>query len=363
MTTDVVLPWELDEWDAYVRDHPAGSVYHTSRWCRIVGEIGRYNPACLVTRNKEGRLAGILPAMEIRSRLTGNRLGTLPFSDECYPIADDKQATLALLEGALHIREDRGLEFFEMRGTPVTRQYFGETAPECVTVLPNMGFAQQSHFYNYLLPLLPDSEAVLQTFHKKSVRPTIKRSFKLGVTVRHGHGDKDLHEFYRMYCITRKRHGIPPQPVRLFERILAELDGDPLALLYLAEFEGRCIGAIIVFRFMGKTYLKYEVVDDDFRDQRPVYAMLWKSIEESAQDGDHTYDFGRTEKDNTGLAGFKSRWGTTQIELPYYFNPPGDALSVVDSSSLKYKLFTGFFRRMPTALSKRVGEKIFRHFG
>jgi lipid II:glycine glycyltransferase (peptidoglycan interpeptide bridge formation enzyme) len=133
--------------------------------------------------------------------------------------------------------------------------------------------------------------------------------------------------------------------------------------LYLAEFEGRCIGAVIVFRFRGKTYLKYEVVDDDYRDQRPVYAMLWRSIEESAQDGDHTYDFGRTEKDNTGLADFKSRWGTTRVELPYHFNPPGDAPSVVDSSSLKYRVFTGVFRLMPTALSKRIGEKIFRHFG
>ena len=268
-----------------------------------------------------------------------------------------------LLEEALRIREERGLEFFEMRGTPVTSQYTGEVSPECFAVLDELGFARQSHFYNYLLPLQRDPDAVLKTFHKKSVRPTIKRSFKLGVTVRHGHGGEDLREFYRMYCITRKRHGIPPQPIRLFERILAELDGDPLARLYLAEFEDRCIGAVIVFRFKGTTYLKYEVVDDDYRDQRPVYAMLWRSIEESAQDGDHTYDFGRTEKDNKGLIGFKSRWGTTEVELPYHFTPPGDAPSVVDSSSFKYRLFTGVFRRMPTVLSKRIGEKIFRHFG
>lgn len=362
MAVELVVPWELEEWDRYVGGHPAGSVYHTSRWCRIVSEIGRYEPVCFAER-RNGALCGVLPAMEIRSRLTGNRLVTLPFSDECYPIADDKETVLALINAANQAREQRDLEFYEMRGTPVTRQYTGEVSPECVAVLSDLGFARQNHFLNYLLPLQTDTDAVLKTFHKKSVRPTIKRSFRLGVRVRHGRGAEDLREFYRMYCITRRRHGIPPQPIALFERIFADLDGYPKARLYLAEFEGRCIGAVVVFRFRNTTYLKYEVVDDDYRDQRPVYAMLWKSIEESAREGDHTYDFGRTDRDNQGLVGFKSRWGTTEVEIPYHIVPGRDALSLVQSSSLKYRLFTGVFRRMPMALSVRIGERIFRHFG
>jgi hypothetical protein len=38
-------------------------------------------------------------------------------------------------------------------------------------------------------------------------------------------------------------------------------------------------------------------------------------------------------------------------------------MSVVRSDSLKYRLFTGAFRRMPPALSIKLGERIFRHFG
>jgi hypothetical protein len=363
LNADLVIPWELQEWDTYVREHPAGCVYHTSLWCRIVSEIGGYQPLCLAVRDG-GRLTGVLPAMEIRSRLTGNRMGSLPFSDECYAIADDPAAAGSLIEAALRLREERGLAFFEMRGAPIVRGGDGAALGNGGDALvEEQGFVAQHHFFNFLLALSPDIDSVMKTLHKKAVRPTIKRSFKLGVTVLRGKSDADIREFYRMYCMTRKRHGIPPQPIRMFERIMKDFADSPQARLYLAEFEGRSIGAVIVFRFRGKTYLKYEVVDDAFRDTRPVYAMLWKSIEESALDGDHTYDFGRTEKDNTGLVGFKSRWGTEQVDLPYYFFPPSEGLSVVKSSSLKYKLFTGVFRRMPTSMSVRIGERLFRHFG
>jgi hypothetical protein len=60
---------------------------------------------------------------------------------------------------------------------------------------------------------------------------------------------------------------------------------------------------------------------------------------------------------------FKQRWGTTRVELPYYFDPPHEGVSVVRSDSLKYRLFTTAFRRMPESWSIRIGERIFRHFG
>jgi lipid II:glycine glycyltransferase (peptidoglycan interpeptide bridge formation enzyme) len=94
-----------------------------------------------------------------------------------------------------------------------------------------------------------------------------------------------------------------------------------------------------------------------------LYPLFWKTIEDAVAAGDRTYDFGRTAADNPGLCEFKKRWGTTQTDMPYYFDPPSDGVSVVKSGSLKYRLFTGAFRRMPTGLAVRVGERIFRHFG
>ena len=137
----------------------------------------------------------------------------------------------------------------------------------------------------------------------------------------------------------------------------------PRAFLYLAEHESKAVAGLIVIRFNGVTYAKYEGVDDTRRDLVPLYPLFWRTIEDALKEGDRFYDFGRTAADNPGLNEFKQRWGTTHVELPYYFDPPREGVSVVRSDSLKYRLFTAAFRRMPESWSIRVGERIFRHFG
>jgi CelD/BcsL family acetyltransferase involved in cellulose biosynthesis len=359
---DNVVPWECDEWDPYVAGHPAATLYHTSRWCQIVAETGRYLPRFLLARDGK-RVTGVLPALEVRSRLTGNRLVSLPFSDVSYPIADEAPSAEALIDTAVAHREQRRLKFFEMRGLPAVRRPDASAGGGNDFDLQRRGFQPQGHFFGYKVPLSPDADAVRMTFSRKSIRQTISKSHKLGVTVRRGESDGDLREFYRLYTLNRKRHGIPPQPFALFSRMLAHLTHEPEARLYIADFEGTCAAALIVIRYRGVSYAKYEGVDEAFRHVFPVNAVFWQTIHDACDAGDHTYDFGRTAADNRGLNEFKSRWGTNRVELPYYFHPPGEGLSVVKSDSMKYRLFTGFFRRLPVELSVRLGERIFRHFG
>lgn len=363
MSLERVIPWENKEWDGYVREHPSGTVYHTSAWCRIVAEAGRYTPLCLVVK-ENGRIVGLLPAMEIRSRLTGNRMGSLPFSDECYAIADKSEYAHALLAEAVRLRDERSLKFFEMRGAPALRAAAPDGASSREPDLPEqLGFSAQNHFSTYVVPLSTDTEAIRRKFQKKSVRQVINKSFRLGVTVRRGEGDRDLREYYRLYCLMRRGHGVPPQPMRLFQLIFEAFTDSPLARLYMAEFEGGTIGALIVLHYNGTAYVKYEGVDDNYRDKLPIYAMLWTVIEDAALEGLRACDLGRTASDNAGLASFKSHWGTERVELPYFFCPPGEGISVVKSASLKYRLFTGLFRRLPTSMTARLGARLFRHFG
>jgi len=358
---EYVIPWESNEWDDYVSSHEGATVYHTSAWCRIVTETGRYTPRFMLAR-RDGGVTGILPALEVRSRLTGNRLVSLPFSDVCGPLANDDESADLLLREALRQRETRRLAFYELRGTPLVAGQDPQTAeggdPRVIGE-----FQRQEHFYGYEVPLSGDTEAVRMTFSKKSIRQSISKSLKLGVEVRRGEGAADLRLFYNLYALNRKRHGIPPQPLRLFNRIFEVMRGSPEASLYIAQFEGQCAAALIVFRFRGVAYAKYEGVDETYRRVLPVNPMIWQSIQDACAAGDRFFDFGRTAADNRGLNDFKGRWGTQQRTLPYFFNPPSEGLSVVKSDSLKYRLFTGVFRRMPLGLSIRIGDKIFRHFG
>ena len=354
MNTNLVIPWETPAWDDYVAQHPGGGVYHTSAWIRTVCEAGGYAPVCIVAR-EGGAIAGLLPAVAIESRLTGRRLTSLPFSDRCGVLADTADVAEMIVAEAAAQREQRRLGFHEMRDAP--RLADGSEAAVDST------YAQDLHFHNYVIPLSPDPDTVRATFSRKSVRQTISKGARLGVSVRRGEGGDDLRRFYHLYALNRKRHGIPPQPISLFETLLERFRESPQALLYLAEAEGHSVAALIVIRYGGVCYAKYEGIDDSARHLQPIYPLFWETIRDACTNGDRIYDFGRTADDNQGLMDFKRRWGTEQVPLPYYSAPPGDALSTVRSDSLKYRLFTGTFRRLPLGLSAWIGARIFRHFG
>lgn len=352
MPVHVVEPWTDARWDAYVASHARSTIYHTSAWIRIVCDIGRYPCICLL-HESDGRVDGLLPLVAVESRLTGRRVSSLPFSDVGYPIADDARVVQALIERAVAIRDERRAAFYEMRGTPAL-QDGSETPPAPL--------GARSHFFNYVIPLAGDPDAVRQTFSRKAVRQTITKGARLGVSVRRG-GASDLDAFYSLYVRNRRRHGIPPQPRALFSMVLERLTGDPGASLYLAEHEATPVAALIMVRYGGVTYAKYEGVDETRRELVALYPLFWKTIEDAILAGDREYDFGRTDADNVGLNEFKKRWGTTVVELPYYFDPPAEGMSVVRSDSLKYRLFTGAFRRMPASWAVGIGARIFRHFG
>lgn len=355
MHCDTVIPWEYPSWDEYVGNHPGGTVYHTSAWIRIIAAAGGYTPLCLAVRSGSS-IEGLLPLVRVASPLTGKRLVSLPFSDTCSVLANDAGTASRLLEAAKELMAEHALAFLEVRGAPAVISG-GAQDPE------SLGFARQNHFSNYVVPLTGDTGAIKKTFHRTSVRQTINKSLKLGVTVRIGEGDRDLDEFYRLYLLNRKRHGIPPQPRSLFSSILESMHDGARAVNYIAEHEGTGVAALIVLRYKNVAYAKYEGVDDAYREVLPVYALFWKTIEDAALAGDAVYDFGRTAIDNPGLNAFKSRWGTSEEALPYFFHPPSEGLSVIKSSTLRYRLFTGTVKRLPLPVCRWLGEKIFWHFG
>jgi hypothetical protein len=348
----IVDPWKDARWDAYVASHPRATVYHTGGWIRIVCEIGRYPCLCLLHEDG-GRVTGVMPMAAVDSAVTGRRISTLPFSDMCFPLAEDGAAAAALLDFARRLRQERRAAFHEMRGLPALRDG---------SEMEAAGYARSGHFYNFVIPLTDDPEKVRMTFSRTGVRQTISKGLKLGVTVRMG-DMRDLDTFYTLYVRNRLRHGIPPQPKRLFSSILENPGHSANAMLYVAEHNGAAVAALLMLRYNGVTYAKYEGVDETRRDLQALYPLFWKTIEDAVLAGDRAYDFGRTAGDNPGLCQFKQKWGTTQTEMPYYFNPPGEGVSVVKSDSLKYRVFTGAFRRMPPALAVKIGERIFRHFG
>ncbi len=357
---DICTPWEHPEWDAWLGTHPGASVYHASVWSRVVCEAGRYRPVGFVARGEGGAVAGLLPAAEVRSRLTGARLVALPFSDACDVLADDEAAARAVVEAALEHARSQRLSRVEIRGVARLRD---ASERACPGLVPNASFSVDDHFAGYVVSLDRDVDAVFRRFAKKAVRQAITKAERLGARSRDGDPQRDLDTFYRLYLLNRRRHGIPPQPKRFFASMFERMRRSPRARLVMTEHEGRAVAALITFEYGDTVYAKYEGVDASARAVQPAHSVLWHAIRDACERGFARFDFGRTATDNAGLCAFKSRWGAEATPMPYVTSPPGDSVATVRADSWKYRAFTATFRRMPLGAFAWCGARIFRHFG
>ncbi len=84
--SQIVNPLEIDNWDSLVTNTPGTTFFHTKAWAQVLVHTYNFKPIYLIKQNDD-RFSTLIPLMEVNSRLTGNRLVSLPFTDHCKLIA------------------------------------------------------------------------------------------------------------------------------------------------------------------------------------------------------------------------------------------------------------------------------------
>ena len=87
MNISIINPIEHPHWDDLLLTADRATFFHTTAWARVLSESYGYKPLYF-TIIDDGKLAGLIPVMEIESLLTGKRGVSLPFTDFCPPVAD-----------------------------------------------------------------------------------------------------------------------------------------------------------------------------------------------------------------------------------------------------------------------------------
>src|SRR5262249_49553947 len=145
------------------------------------------------------------------SWLSGARLVSLPFSDHCQPLASSQD-----LEEILQwLNRSRGKQWKYVEVRPVHGDWFARHRE----LGPSETFSMQ------VLDLRPDIMELYGKFDKSCVQRKIKRAEREGLKYQEGRRDEHLEKFYDLLLLTRRRHGLPPQP-RLWFRNVIECLGD-----------------------------------------------------------------------------------------------------------------------------------------
>jgi hypothetical protein len=335
-------------WTAFIGSHPRSSVFHTVPWLEALKQTYRYRPTVLTTTPNSAALGNGIALCRVDSWLTGSKWVSLPFSDHCEPL--------------LEARSDFGVLLAAIRDRTIGRLSFAELRPRSAEWGIPSGWFSQSRYCLHVLDLRPGLDELYSNLHKDSIQRKIRRAERERVVVEAGRSPLLLHQFYDLMVLTRRRHGLPPQPLRWF-RNLASCFGTQLTIR-LARIDDRPIASLLTLRNNRTMVYKYGCSDERYHNAGGMPRLFWHAIEDAKSAGLQELDLGRSDEDQEGLIRFKDHLGAAKTTLQYwqFSTKPLQAASGL-TRALKSPLVKGVIAHLPTPLFRLAGEMLYRHAG
>ncbi len=349
MTVYTVDPLTDTRWDALLLRHPRASVFHARGWLAALQQSYGYTPIVFTTSAPDRPLENGVVFCEVKSCITGNRLVSLPFSDHCDPLTQSRIEHADLLS---HVREHLARKFFKC----VEIRPLSSVDPE---ELAAVDLAPSERFYLHLLSLDPSSEELFRGLHKSCIQRKVRRAEKEGLIHARGRSESMLHDFYRLLIQTRRRHGLPPQPLEWFRQLISAF-GDQLTIS-IASKDDCAVAAILTLTFKRTVTYKYGCSADGFSRLGGTPFLFWKTIQEAKEGGMDQLDLGLSELDNMGLVTFKDRLGARRIPLTRFRSPRWTTRRAFGGGF--QRLGGKILCRMPAPFLTAAGRILYRHFG
>jgi CelD/BcsL family acetyltransferase involved in cellulose biosynthesis len=297
-----INPLEDPRWTSFVETHLRSSVFHTTSYLDALRRTYGYQPIVYTTSLPGQPLANGVVLCRVSSWLTGSRLVSVPFADHCEPLvasARDRAAIAAAIQTTVR---DGKLKYAQIRAIhPDLAQAAGSGDPRT--------------FAFHTLDLTPPIDRLYRALHKTAIQQPVRRAEREGVCHEAGRSEALLQQFYSLLVATRRRHGLPSQPMPWFGN-LAGCFGDRLTI-HVASREGQPLAAILTLRHRNVLVYKYGTSDERFQHFGAMPLLLWKAILDAKGRGLSVFDLGRTDADNSSLGRFKERLGATPSTLTY----------------------------------------------
>ena len=343
---DTIDPRRDSTWEDFVLEASGATVFHSTAWAHVLQNTYRFQPRYLVAREGSAGIIAGIPLLETR----GRRVVSLPFSDQCAPLISDDAAGGALLMALKNMVRTNDASSVELRGEPPAD-------------LESQGFYPRETFVNHALPL-DATLAETEMRFDKSARHASRKARRLGVTVRISMAREDMQRFYLLHVLTRKRHGLLPQPWQFFDNIHRHFVQSGCGHVLMVEHEGRLVAAGVDLAFKDTLYSKFMASDMRFKQLSAGNLLHCSEVELALSLGCRTLDLGRSDITGTGLRAFKSSCGGIEEPLPYFHYPTPATNGVVTSpSSLPRKALAVAVRFAPLWALRHAGALIYKYAG
>jgi FemAB-related protein (PEP-CTERM system-associated) len=334
---------ERPHWDAFVRACPQATFFHLSAWQALIEEVFRHRCHYLLAR-RGGEIVAVLPLAEVRSRLFGHSLSSLPFcAYGGIAAADGDDGAVAALEAeAEQLARRLGVQHLEYRN--LTARH-----PE---------WPAQPLYATFRKPILADVEANLLAIPRKQ-RAMVRKGMQNGLLAS---VDEDVERFFALYASNVLRHGTPALPRRYFAR-LRHTFGDDCEVLTVTDAGGRPLSSVLSFHFRDQVMPYYAGDDPAARALAANDFKYWALMRRACEHGFRLFDYGRS-KAGTGPWAFKKNWGFEPQPLAYEYRLyKRDAVPQHNPLNPRYRAFIALWRHLPLGVANALGPHIVRNLG
>lgn len=299
-------PLQDPRWKTFTEWHPNASIFHRVEWLQALKSSYGYRPFALTTSGPGSPLMDGVPVCEIRSPLTGRRFVSVPFSDHCQPLVTDHRVVDAFIDTL----KER---------LPESRQKYFEIRPITFTAGQGSGLGISNTYHFHRLDLHPSAESLFKRFDKSSVQRKIRRAERESLRYEEGSSEKLLDCFYKLMIMTRRRHGLPPQPLKWFQALITSLGSD--LKIRVAFKNETAVASILTIAYKKTLVYKYGCSDMQYSNLGGNAFLFWHAIQDAKSKAMEELDMGRSDLANEGLAVFKENWGARRTSLTYWRYP------------------------------------------
>jgi FemAB-related protein (PEP-CTERM system-associated) len=338
LTIRIASALDRKAWDEFVSDQPSATGYHEWAWRTVFEQsFGHRSVYLMAVRSGSDQIQGVLPLTEIKSRLFGQSMTSLPFVNYGGLVADSEQAARALLDAAADIARANGCRHIELRHT---RRRFDD--------LPC-----RQHKVAMRLPLAAGMWDRLD----RKVRNQIRKAEKSELTVERG-GPELASEFYAVFARNMRDLGTPVYARRFFDEVLQAFP--ERTRLVVVRLKGRAIASGLTYRTGPVIEVPWASSIREYNALCPNHLLYWHAIESALAEHCTVLDFGRSTP-NEGTYNFKAQWGAAPVPLYWEYRLMNQgALPDHSPKNPKFRLAIEAWKRCPLWLANAVGPRIVR---
>jgi peptidoglycan pentaglycine glycine transferase (the first glycine) len=360
------------EWNALISQLHRAHFLQTWEWAQVKEKYG-WQPLPFVWKDESGHVlaAAMILKRQILNRGFAARVAILYAPKG--PLLDWNNEALRnrLLSDLESFAKKQGAIFFKMdpdvvlgRGVPESESNILDvTGQTVVSELVRRGWrysSEQIQFKNTVLVDLSATEDEMLARMKQKTRYNARLAEKKGVTLRVGTLD-DLPMLYKMYAETSVRDDFVIRDENYYKLVWTTFmksigSGQPSAVPLIAEVDGEPVAAIFLFMFAGRAYYVYGMSRDAHREKMPTYLLQWQAMKYAKSAGCTVYDlWGAPDEFNES----DSMWGVYRFKEGL----GGEVVRTLGAwdhapNKILYKLYTEIMPRVLDVMRSRGRERI-----